>query len=70
MITPKEKAEELYQTYGDMLSKEHNFRSIQAIKKCALITIEEVINHLNNYLPDSYPSRKFCRDVKTELEKL
>jgi hypothetical protein len=66
-MTPKEKAEELYEAYfycipsfTDEGSIEHN-----TAKKCALIAVDEVLGYMGadrGYI--------FWQEVKQELEKL
>lgn len=67
-MTPKEKAKEIYANYGATLS-DHNFRSIQAIKKCANLAINEVIYQWDNE-SDRVAKQNYWKEVKQELEKL
>lgn len=70
-MTPKEKAKELYHKYADAL----NIRDLQTTanpfaKQCALIAVEEIINHHSQeqglYRIDTY----YWQQVKSELQSL
>lgn len=70
-MTPKEKAEELYnQFYGqtptrmDELQIEEDKRFA---KQCALIAVEELINDCDATSPFEEQRLKFWNDVKLEL---
>jgi predicted DNA-binding ArsR family transcriptional regulator len=60
-LTPKEKAEELYNTYIDYTQGDYN------CKQCALIAVDELIQlaaHTDKEIFD------YLEDVKQEIEKL
>lgn len=70
-MTPKEKAKELYCKYTDAL----NIRDLQTtanpfVKQCALICVDEVLNHHSQeqglYRIDTY----YWQQVKSELQSL
>jgi hypothetical protein len=64
-MTPKEKAEELYDKYSYSLlfigSELHRIKS----KECALITVDEMLNILFQHHEIDY-----WKEVKTEIKKL
>ena len=60
-MTPKQTAEELLDKYFDLV------RTTNQQKKCALITINEVINHLNT---DDISICQYWSEVKQEREKI
>lgn len=71
-MTPKEKAEEIYAKYGELLRK-HNFRSIKAIKECALITVNEIIEAIDFdwvEIQNLENEHRYWELVKTEIENL
>lgn len=62
-MTPQEKAKELVYKFMDTrwdMSKEDG-------KQCSLITVEEVINELEDYTGED---TKYWQDVKQEINKL
>lgn len=85
-MTAKEKAAELVAKFGNMLASEHNFRAIAASKKCAIITVDEIIMQIDNmndpeyvyFFPlkdseeglDGYEMIEFYKEVKKEIQNL
>lgn len=65
-MTPKEKAEELYNTYLDYTQGDYN------CKQCALIAVDEIkqqlIENLSNDISAIYAI--YWEKVKQEIEKL
>jgi hypothetical protein len=70
-MTPKEKAKELYCKYTDVL----NIRDLQTranpfAKQCALIAVDEILNHHSQeqglYRIDTY----YWQEVKKEIDEL
>ena len=82
MITPKEKAEQLISNFSPfvycylgsgMLTNTEDDEVIKInAKKCALITVDEIILEYGTYykvnIDDKYVS--YCQEVKQEIEKL
>ena len=68
-MTAKEKANELYSKYDDLLNKDFGNPIVfdNQLKQCALIAVDEIINALE-YLDDD--SEYFWQEVKQEIEKL
>ncbi len=70
-MTPKEKAQELYDKYEFVYIQ--NYTSKHEVKQCALIAVDECINiHFNlesdrNGIGESF---KYWQEVKTEIQKL
>lgn len=61
-MTPKEKAEDLINKFyieGDMLKESHSYK---LAKKCALITVDEILEI------NPYKSRNYWQEVKKEIE--
>ena len=66
-MTPKEKAQELYHKYFSMIKIESpidRVSSIPYVKKCALIVVDEIIEHCN------YANKWYWQEVKQEIENL
>jgi hypothetical protein len=83
MMTPKEKAEELFWNY----TKVHNFSAIldfdgnthidleygiSKVKQCALIAVDEIIKELTEEISPSVHGfrHQYWQQVKQEIEKL
>jgi hypothetical protein len=64
MKTPKEKAEELVDSFEDDLMDCRTYFLEAAKKRCALITVDELIKYC--YKDDIY----FWKEVKQEIELL
>jgi hypothetical protein len=60
-MTPKETAIEILDKYFQLV------KTLKQQKKCALITINEVINHLNS---DDISICQYWYEVKQEIEKI
>jgi len=72
-MTPKEKAEELYDKFLRYVPAEEEFEHEYA-KQCALVTVDEIINN-NTKIPgvlpqDTMHNTSFWQEVKKEIEKL
>ena len=63
-MTPKEKAEQLFQLYLPFVESGHIEEIKNRCKQCALIAIDEVIELCESYVAPYY------YEVKQELEKL
>ena len=75
-MTPREKAEELYQKYYksvERLSEGYASRYDKTAKQCALIAVDEIIKSHRLCLVDkklTHPMENYWQEVKTEIEKL
>lgn len=71
-MTPKEKAEELYNKYADEFNFDDTYRSYrEQSKQCALIAVDEIIDAIDWHeyeVPND--QLKFWFEVKQEIEKL
>ena len=69
MKTPKEKAEELYWKYAEILYLLHDVRLLKNsyAKQSALIAVDEIIDLLSH---DINPLVNYWFEVKQEIEKL
>jgi len=70
-MTPKEKAEDLVDKFRlNVLDYENNGLNSFKAKNCALIAVDEILNHhsqeQNLYRIDTY----YWKEVKKEIEKL
>jgi hypothetical protein len=72
-MTAKEKSEDLFSTYRYALSIENaplGMHKDIVAKQCALIAVDEILNHHSQeqglYRIDTY----YWQEVKTEIEKL
>ena len=63
-MTPKEKAEQLFQLYLPFVESGHIEEIKNRCKQCALIAIDEVIELCESYVAPYY------YEVKKEIEKL
>ena len=73
-MTPQEKAKELVDKHRDTTVSflSDNMKDMNA-KKCALIAVDEVIEHIGDHtylLGDKPRGYEFWREVKQEIEKL
>jgi uncharacterized protein YjcR len=72
-MTPREKADELYSKYDDLLNKDFGNPIVfdNQIKQCALIAVDEILFVLNE-CEDTYSENasQFYNEVKKEIEKL
>jgi hypothetical protein len=71
MMTPKEKAEELYNKYAPYML-EWDGVDKWAAKECSLISVDEQIELLLNLSPYmAFPQQvEYWQEVKQEIEKL
>jgi hypothetical protein len=67
-MTPKEKANELYSKFDNLLNKDfiHPIVYDNQLKKCALIAVDEILNMLIG----STTIISYWQEVKQEIEKL
>ena len=67
MMTPKEKAIQLYNKFYNTSSHPHHVETRQQIaKQCALIAVDEILNVIE--VPST--EYKYWQEVKQEIEKL
>ena len=78
-MTPKEKAKELVEKFGNLIDTNDDLFSEQEMyrkhnedsKKCALIAVDEIIDTLYEYHYDSASGAyEYWTEVKEQLEKL
>ena len=69
-MTPKEKANELYSKYDDLLNKDFGNPIVfdNQLKQCALIVVDELIYETQFEVPNV--RQKYWIDVKQEIELL
>ena len=67
-MTAREKADELYSKYDDLLNKDFGNPIVfdNQIKQCALIAVDEILWLLNHNQIDT----DYYKKVKQEIEKL
>ena len=67
-MTAREKADELYSKYDDLLNKDFGNPIVfdNQIKQCALIAVDEILWLLNHNQIDT----DYYKEVKQEIEKL
>ena len=72
-MTPREKANELYSKYDDLLNKDFGNPIVfdNQLKQCALIAVDEIIEELLSGI-DFWMERriKYWQEVKQEIENL
>ena len=69
-MTTKEKAEQLFQLYLPFVDSLGNIEDIKyRCKKCALITVDEILSVITNS-NDYYIMSNYYQQVKQEIEKL
>jgi len=69
-MTPKEKAEEIFDKYWTLIAyKIEGSVGRLVIKQCALIAVDEIIEALKNNAANS-ASWLYYEEVKQEIEKL
>ena len=67
-MTPKQKAEELFDKMSTNNGDEYHHCTYYVAKQCALIAVDEVINTIMSvYQPET---KAFWFEVKQEIEKL
>lgn len=72
-MTPREKANELYSKYDDLLNKDFGNPIVfdNQLKQCVLIAIDELIEFAYNYTDYNEKSTKeYWEKVKIEIENL
>jgi hypothetical protein len=70
-MTPKEKAEQLFQLYLPFVESGHIEEIKYRCKQCALIAVDEIMNVLNKHLPaEDYKVMNYYEEVKQEIEAL
>jgi hypothetical protein len=72
-MTPREKADELYSKYDDLLNKDFMNPIVfdNQLKQCALIAVDEVLNILNRIEhADQWETFWFYNEVKREIDRL
>jgi hypothetical protein len=72
-MIPKEKADELYSKYDDILNKDFMNPIVfdNQIKQCALIAIDELIEIACDYSDyDETVTKEYWQEVKIEIENL
>ena len=69
-MTPREKADDLYSKYDDLLNKDFGNPIVfdNQIKQCALIAVDELIYETQFEVPNI--RQRYWIDVKQEIEKL
>ena len=66
ILTPKEKAQELFDRYFQLVSyPTPNWRNV--VKQCALIVVDEILNILKAELGDPI---EYWQEIKQEIKKL
>jgi len=70
-MTPKEKANKLrYQIESSMQDADMRGHYNQAIKQCALIAVDEIINSRPAITASQIVYKNYWQEVKQEIEKL
>jgi hypothetical protein len=70
-MTPKEKAEELFEKFNNPDTKYYPY--VHNAQQCALIAVNEIINsnpHSNPLNTEVYSTMDWWQEVKKEIEKL
>ena len=68
-MTPKEKAQELFDKYFNIIDNSHPMTDISvSAKECALIAVDEILKNDTIFLYVHHLD--FWKEVKHELEKL
>ena len=73
IMTPQEKADELYSKYDDLLNKDFGNPIVfdNQIKQCALIAVDELIKVSCDYSDyDETVTKEYWEKVKIEIENL
>ena len=70
LMTPQEKANELYSKYDDLLNKDFINPIVfdNQLKQCALIAVDELIYETQFEVPNI--RQRYWYDVKQEIERL
>jgi hypothetical protein len=72
-MTPKEKAEEIFNKYANAIyQRALTVMQYEICKQCALITVDEIIeaNPIAFDEDDNCIAKQWWQEVKTEIEKL
>jgi len=73
-MTPKEKANELYSKFDNLLNKDFMLPIVydNQLKECALIAVDEMLNNFLSNRTTEYGRERyhFWQEVKQEIEKL
>lgn len=72
-MTPKEKADELYSNYDNLLNKDFGNPIVfdNQIKQCALVAVDEILYVLNEIdSTEQWNASWFYNEVKLEIELL
>ena len=70
-LTPKEKAEELFEKYNDYLQQEMQcIVYVNQSKQCALIAVDEIISIKLLWFQKDTECLEFWKEVKEELLKM
>ena len=69
-MTPREKADELYSKYDDLLNKDFGNPIVfdNQLKQCALIAVDELIYETHFEVPNI--RQRWWQEVKKEIENL
>lgn len=70
-MTPKQKAEELFDKFYNTLPSYTDEGQIewQSAKQCSLIAVDEIL-FITKMYNDTYAETTYWQEVKTEIEKL
>jgi hypothetical protein len=71
-MTPREKADELYSKYDDLLNKDFMNPIVfdNQLKQCALIAVDEILRSHHNLYSVNNKQVKFYSEVQQEIENL
>ena len=71
-MTPKQKAEELFDKMSTNNGDEHHHCTYYVAKQCALIAVDEILedNRINYMLLGVGISKHYWKEVKKEIEAL
>lgn len=72
LMTPIEKANELYSKYDDLLNKDFGNPIVfdNQLKQCALIAVDEILDATIYYFNNDDLFVEYWQEVKHEIEKL
>lgn len=71
-MTPREKADELYSKYDDLLNKDFGNPIVfdNQLKQCALIAVDEILNKKTFLKSRTFQDILYWNEVKQEIENL
>jgi hypothetical protein len=69
VMTPKEKAEELFAKYAFLTISDMSDENFNQTKQCVLIAVDEVLNEENHFIQTD-AHFLYWKEVKQEIEKL